>query len=886
MIEVLDITNILRALFHGYQVMLLKIVREPLLNFSIHSPRWVFLLTLALCLVAGLQIPSIQVDTDPENMLPAQQPDRVFHDEVKARFALHDMIVVGMVNQDDPDGIYNPASLAALNQLSNRILGFDGVIEQDQLALDRVDNITQEGPGSIRFAWLMKEAPATRAQAAEIRAAVARLPLLDNTLVSADGKAAAIYVPIQQKSMSYRISQQIEAAIAELDVPDQFHMAGLPVAEDTFGVEMFVQMGISAPLAGLMIFLLMWLFFRSLLLITAPMLVALASVIVTMGLLIGQGYTVHIMSSMIPIFLMPIAVVDSVHILSEFADRYRPGEDARPVVREVIRHLFTPMLYTSLTSAVGFASLAFTPIPPVQIFGLHVAFGILLAFLLTITLVPAYIVSLSPKRMAQLKDHNIHAGSDDNGRLGRLLAACGRVSVARARPLVLLFSVVSVLSVWGVSQIQINDNPVRWFKSDHRLRISDQVLNQHFSGTYDAYLVFDHEGAVDPVARLNQSLVATLEAAGGAELQPVLESLMAQAEDADFDRYASQLSALLDETSFTRAQAEEGIWLALLDQVEQQQVAAKYFLQPQALAWLDQLSEYLVDSGRVGKVNSLPVLVKTVYRELTGGEPAGYRLPDSARGVSQTLLSYQSSHRPDDLWHFVTPDYQSSLLWLQLKSGDNQDMTAVMAQVDDWVQDHPLPPGLSMHWAGLTYINVVWQEQMVNGMLKSLFGAFVMVLVMMVVLFRSLRLGLLAMLPLSVTILFIYGLIGFVGKDYDMPIAVLSALTLGLSVDFAIHFLERARAIFRRRGNWSDTVSELYQGPARAISRNAIVIAIGFTPLLVAPLVPYVTVGFFLASIMAISAVVTVVLLPAVISLMRRPQRLFGSRTAGSEQEM
>lgn len=865
----------------------LKILRDPLLNFATGSPRWVFVLTLLLCVLAGVQIPGIQVDTDPENMLPADQQDRVFHDQVKARFALHDSLVVGMVNEQDPAGIYNPRSLAALAALSERIMGLDGVVQQDLMALDRVDNITQQGPGSIRFEWLMRQAPATRAQAEEIRRAVERLPLLDNTLVSSDGKAAAILVPIQQKSMSYRISQQIQAAIADLHVDDQFHLAGLPVAEDTFGVEMFIQMAISAPLAALVIFLLMWFFFRSLLLITAPMLVALATVVITMGVLIGQGYTVHIMSSMIPIFLMPIAVVDSVHILSEFADRYRPGEAARPVVRKVIGHLFTPMLYTSLTSAVGFASLAFTPIPPVQIFGLHVALGIGVAFLLTLTLVPAYIVSLSPKRMARLKDHRTMEAKP--GLLGRWLAVVGRFSATRARGLVLLFGVLSALSVWGVSQISINDNPVRWFKADHRLRVADRVLNGHFAGTYDAYLVFEHQTGADPVGRLNEQLRAQVAAQPDrASLLPLLEEMMAAAADESLDRYTSQLAARLDDAAFSRPLEEEGFWLGLLRQVEQRQIDDKYFLQPQALAWLDALADHLLAEGDVGKVNSLPMLVKTVYRELTGGEESQYRLPDSARGVSQTLLSYQSSHRPDDLWHFVTPDYRSSLLWLQLTSGDNQHMSAVMDQVAEWTREHPLPEGVSMHWAGLTYINVVWQEQMVKGMLASLGSAFLMVLLMMVILFRSLRIGLLAMLPLTVTILFIYGLIGLVGKDYDMPIAVLSALTLGLSVDFAIHFLERAREIYRQKGRWSATLSELYQGPARAISRNAVVVALGFTPLLVAPLVPYVTVGFFLASIMAVSAVVTIMLLPAVISLIRKPDRLFGlsAQPVDSDQEV
>jgi predicted RND superfamily exporter protein len=113
-----------------------------------------------------------------------------------------------------------------------------------------------------------------------------------------------------------------------------------------------------------------------------------------------------------------------------------------------------------------------------------------------------------------------------------------------------------------------------------------------------------------------------------------------------------------------------------------------------------------------------------------------------------------------------------------------------------------------------------------------------------------------------------------------MPVAVLSALTLGLSIDFAIHFLQRARVIQEETGNWATTVGRMFAEPARAISRNAILIAIGFLPLLASPLVPYNTVGLFLAAIMAASGVVTLGLLPGLISVFER--RLF-ARTASKE---
>jgi outer membrane lipoprotein-sorting protein len=138
--------------------------------------------------------------------------------------------------------------------------------------------------------------------------------------------------------------------------------------------------------------------------------------------------------------------------------------------------------------------------------------------------------------------------------------------------------------------------------------------------------------------------------------------------------------------------------------------------------------------------------------------------------------------------------------------------------------------------------------------------------------------GFLSMVPLTVTIAFIYGVIGLIGKDYDMPVAVLSSLTLGLAVDFAIHFLSRARSAVERYGTWEAAVGPVFDEPARAIAKNTIVIAVGFLPLLAAPLVPYQTVGVFLATILAVSGLATLILLPALLRTFQRS--LFDSKEA------
>ena len=272
----------------------------------------------------------------------------------------------------------------------------------------------------------------------------------------------------------------------------------------------------------------------------------------------------------------------------------------------------------------------------------------------------------------------------------------------------------------------------------------------------------------------------------------------------------------------------------------------------------------------MGKVLGLPEVVKTLHRELFEGDEERYRVPETGNAVAQTLMTYESSHRPQDLWHFVTPDFKQSVLWIQMNSGNNVDMKALVDQLEIYLAEHPLPAGLESHWFGLTYINVIWQEQMVSGMAKAFLSSFVVVLLLMSVLFRSLWWGMLSMIPLAFTIVVIYGILGWLGKEYDMPVAVLSSLSLGLAVDYAIHFLARTREAYRKYGDWGLAMDHSFGEPARAIVRNVIVIGLGFSPLLFAPLVPYQTVGVLISSILVLAGVASLLLLPAMIRLIRR----------------
>jgi predicted RND superfamily exporter protein len=455
---------------------------------AMSRPKATLFAILVLTGVFAAQFSEVRIDTDPENMLEADQPDRMLYNRAKRDFGIHDMIVLGIT---DYRGVFNPATLAKVERIVEGILKIPGVITDDVISLTTTDDVRPKA-GLLEVRRIMESVPREASEARAIQASIAANPLLADKVASQDGKGLAIYIPIERKDQAHRIGTEIENLVTpELEEGQSYHLAGLPIAEDSFGVEMFRQMGLMAPISGMVIFLLLWLLFRKLTLILPAMAVAMFSVVWGMGLLIGTGYTVHIMSSMIPVFLMPIAVLDAVHILSEFYDRYPRIGDRRETLRRTMDDLFTPMLYTSLTSAVGFGSLMLADIPPVRVFGGFVAWGILAAWLLTITLIPASIMLIREERLKAA----FRSLDEAHGLLGRLLPPLGQAAVARRRVIAAAAALLLLVGLFGLSRIVVNDNPVTWFEEGHRLRVADREMNRLFGGTYMAYLVIDGQTA-------------------------------------------------------------------------------------------------------------------------------------------------------------------------------------------------------------------------------------------------------------------------------------------------------------------------------------------------------------------------------------------------------
>ena len=470
--------------------------------------------------------------------------------------------------------------------------------------------------------------------------------------------------------------------------------------------------------------------------------------------------------------------------LSEFFDLYPEYQDRRATLRAVYKELFLPITFTTITTAVAFASLALAPIPPVQVFGLFVAFGVFAAWLLTMLFIPAFVMVLSEDGLKrslagkeQRQDRIITGG----------LRGLGRFATKRTMTFVIpaAFLLLAVAAVPGVLRINVNDNPVRWFKGGSEIRVATEELNRHFPGTFNASLLFEAE-------------------------EP---GMLADPE------VASSVAAL------------QALWKGI---------------------------------DVVGQTTS--------YVDVVTQDAVPKSVPEDRDAIVGSLASAAASPGGGIIASLITEDYRKANVQILMKDGDNRAMQRVVDRTEAHLDGQPLPAGISVAWAGETYLNLIWQNKMVSGMLKAFLATFGVVLILMVALFRSLRWAILAMLPMSATVLFVYGVVGFIGTDYDMPLAVLSTLVLGIGVDFAIHFIQRYRELVKGAPSGRGVaLTQMFEEPARALTRNALIIAIGFAPMVFASLVPYVVVGVLLASIMLLSWLASLLLLPAVIALFEKP---------------
>ena len=295
----------------------------------------------------------------------------------------------------------------------------------------------------------------------------------------------------------------------------------------------------------------------------------------------------------------------------------------------------------------------------------------------------------------------------------------------------------------------------------------------------------------------------------------------------------------------------------------------EFMKRPEAVRWLEGLQRHLEQSPVVGKTFSVADYVKRINQVLHDDDKKYDAVPDTKEAIGQYLFLFSMSAKPSDLDNVVDPAFQKANVWVQLKTWDAEAMRQVMHAAETYQKAHPL--AVAVKPAGIAYFNLVWNDEVLGDMVRGFVMALVVVFVILALAFRSAKWALVGYMPLLFTILIIYGVVGFAGKDFDMPLSVLSTLSLGMAVDFSIHFISRFRQrLAETGGDVQEALLWTAARPGKGIFRNAVLFAAAFSVMLFAPLTPYIAVGAFIVAMMMLSALLTILYLPALIMLGRK----------------
>lgn len=284
---------------------------------------------------------------------------------------------------------------------------------------------------------------------------------------------------------------------------------------------------------------------------------------------------------------------------------------------------------------------------------------------------------------------------------------------------------------------------------------------------------------------------------------------------------------------------------------------------PTFLNQVDRLQAWLEAQPETGAVNSLVDFHKEINQALHYEDPQWYQLPDSPEMAAQFLLLYDNTGPEEDLTD-VKDFYERYLrVSVPIQNMAASETDALLKRIEQHITQHY--PDLSVDLTGSLVMYNAQDAYINQGMARSFLIALVIIGVSFMVLFRSLKYGLIALIPSVVPILMTGALLVLLGIHLNLGTMIVGAMTMGIAVDDAIHVMNRYLLARRLGADTHEAITRAMTESGRAVMFTSLVLVTGFSVMLLGSFIPYIYTGLFAATIMALALVGDLIFLPALL---------------------
>lgn len=293
-------------------------------------------------------------------------------------------------------------------------------------------------------------------------------------------------------------------------------------------------------------------------------------------------------------------------------------------------------------------------------------------------------------------------------------------------------------------------------------------------------------------------------------------------------------------------------------------------LSAEVLKRIEFYEEEIAKDPAVGSVSSPVTLVKELSKGFYSPEEPEYnRIPQDSEEIYQFIEIYSMGDDTDDLSQFLDYDYENARMVISLKDGSNSASKRVVEQLNVLTADDP-----NMRFAaGASLTDIELADRVVEGQLKSLVLAILIVFVLLSFVFKSVKGGLYSALPIGIATVVLFGLMGVFGIALDIATALLSSIMIGIGVDYTIHFLWRFKRERRLGLSHKEAVHKTLTTTGRGIVINAFSVIVGFLPLIFSSFTPLKYFGALIVLSIGVCLLSSLFLVPAII-LISKPRFL------------
>jgi uncharacterized protein len=256
------------------------------------------------------------------------------------------------------------------------------------------------------------------------------------------------------------------------------------------------------------------------------------------------------------------------------------------------------------------------------------------------------------------------------------------------------------------------------------------------------------------------------------------------------------------------------------------------FKKPEVLKLVDRMQSQLEnDLEVVGNSFSLTDYTKRMNKVMNADKEEFNTIPDSQDLIAQYLLLYEMSGNPENLNKVVDYDYAKLNVTFQLKSDNSKAINSTIAIIDSYEDDFE-KHGITINYAGSGYKGLVFTDLILEGQIMSLVLSLILVIILLSLMFKNYKIGLIGAVPIIITALISFGTMGFLNIPLNTTTALLSSIAIGIGIDYAVHFIEQYRNNASKSDDKLLVAQKTMAHSGRAISFNAIVVIAGFMVLL------------------------------------------------------